>query len=71
MLKQWAKREAISIASKKGIKIRLLISTKIQIVYIYIIITDKVNNKYHGYGMKNTYINVEFHNIQNSRSIET
>ena len=37
----------------------------------YIIITDKVNNKYHGYGMKNTYINVEFHNIQNSKSIET
>ncbi len=33
-LKHWTKREAINIASKKGIKIRLLKSTKTQIVHI-------------------------------------
>ena len=31
----------------------------------------KENNKYQGYGIKNTYINVQIHNIQNSRPIET
>ena len=32
----------------------------------------KENNKlYQGYGIKNTYINVQLHNIQNSRPIET
>lgn len=70
MLNQWAKREAISIASQGDQNKTPKFQYK-NIDSTYIIITDKINNKHHGYGIKNTYINVEFHNIQNSRSIET